>query len=65
MSFAHHLMDAGLWFIAVLWVIQFFAHGPKYRARNRRLPPPSTQCERTGDFEVRMHESVLTRRQAN
>lgn len=65
MTFEHVLMDACLWFIAVIWFIGFLARSPKRRQRNKRLPAPSILCERTGDFEVKMHDSVLTRRQAN
>ncbi len=54
------LLDACLWFLSILWLIGFLARGPKYRARNKRLPAPSSLCERTGQFEVSM-----MRKQAN
>lgn len=60
MSYHHMLLDACLWFLSILWLIGFLARGPKYRARNKRLPTPSSLCERTGQFEVSM-----MRKQAN
>jgi len=62
MSIAHFATDACTWLLSVFWVIGFLARGPKYRARNRRLPKPSPLCERTGQFEINM--GALGRRQA-
>jgi hypothetical protein len=65
MSPYHLLMDACLWFCSLLWFIGFLARGPKPRKHNRRLPAPSPLCERTGQFEVRMHDTVFSARQAD
>jgi hypothetical protein len=64
-SFHHVLIDVCLWTLSSLYVASVVARMGKSRKVNRRLPAPSSLCERTGDFEIRMHDSVLTRRQAN
>lgn len=65
MSFAHRMMDFGLWCVAIGWLCGFLARhpGPTLRQRRKPLPPPSTHCERTGQFEVRM--CGFSRRQAD
>lgn len=63
MSTAHILMDAGLWFVAVLWFIGFLARGPKPVRRNRKLPAPSVSCERTAEWRANLPS--MCRRQAD
>lgn len=65
MTFAHKLVDTGLWIVATMWVIQFLARGPKPRRRNRKLGPPSPLCERMGQFEVRMGDVSMFKTQAD
>lgn len=63
---ARDLMDFGLWCIAVLWLTQFIASHLRTKPpakRNRRMPPPSILCERTGDWRVNL--PGLARRQGN
>lgn len=50
----HQLMDGCLWIIAVLWLCQFLARHPGPVKRNRKLPAPSINCERTGDWRVNL-----------
>ena len=61
---AHKLMDFGLWCVAALWLCQFLAEHLRTKPpkRNRRMPPPSILCERTGDWKI--HTSALTSHQA-
>ncbi len=61
----HVAMDACLWFCSVLWLIGFLARGPKYRKRNKRLDAPSPLCERTGQYEVNLGNTVFARRQGD
>lgn len=61
------LLHGFLWFIACLWCVEHIVSMTRTRApkRNRRLPPPSANCERSGKFEVSMHDTVFARRQAD
>jgi len=61
------LVHGCLWFISSLWVLEQLVRMSRVKApkRNRVLPAPSPLCERTGDFEVKMHGCALSRRQAN
>lgn len=61
------LLHGCLWFIAALWFVEHAVSMTRTKApkRNRRLPPPSPLCERSGDFEVKMHGCALTKRQAD
>lgn len=66
MSFHHLLIDVGLWFIAVLWLIGFLTDFSREHSRLRRirkLGPPAKDCERIGDYEV--HMGGFGRRQAD
>jgi hypothetical protein len=65
MSFHHALIDVCLWTLSSLYVATVVARMGKSRKVNRRLPAPSSLCERTGDFETRMHGTVFARRQGN
>jgi len=62
---AHKLMDFGLWLLAILWLCSFLADHlrAKPTKRNRRMPPPSIECERTGDWRVNL--PGLARRQGD
>ena len=63
---AHKLMDFGLWMLALLWLCQHLAEylrAPAPKKRNRRLPPPSVLCERTGDWRINLPN--LARRQGD
>lgn len=64
---AHTLLDACLWFIAILWVVEQIVRATRVKApkRNRRLPTPSPLCERTPKFEERMVDTVFAARQAD
>ena len=63
MSAAHLLMDCCLWFVAFCWFVSFLARHSEPTKRNRKLPPPSTLCERTGEW--RMSLPGLGRRQGD
>jgi len=64
---AHTLLDAALWFIAALWVIEQLVRATRVKApkRNRKLPAPSPLCERTPRHEERMAGTVFAARQAD
>ena len=66
MSFGQFILQAILWTLSSLFVLQQLVSMTRSRAprRNRRLPAPSPLCERTGKFEVRMHDTVFAARQA-
>lgn len=64
---ARDLIDGCMGFICVLWLVEHLVSMSRVKApkRNRILPAPSPLCERTGSFEVKMHDTVFARRQAN
>ena len=64
---ARDLIDGCMGFICVLWLVEHLVSMSRVKApkRNRILPAPSPLCERTGSFEVNMHDTVFARRQAN
>jgi hypothetical protein len=61
------LLHGCLWFISALWFVEHAVSMTRKRAprRNRMLPPPSIHCERSGKFEVSMHDTVFAARQAD
>jgi len=62
-TLAHKLMDFGLWCLAALWLCQFLAEHLRTKPpKHRRMPPPSSLCERTPDWSTVTNS--LTRRQA-
>jgi len=63
----HTMLDAALWFISGLWVIEQLVRATRVKApkRNRRLPAPSPLCERTPKFEQQMSGTVFAARQAD
>lgn len=64
---AHALVDLCLWIYAGISFVVFVTDQTRRVApkRNRRLPAPSPLCERTGQFEVHLGNSVFGRKQAN
>jgi hypothetical protein len=64
---AHTLLDACLWLISALWVIEQIVRATRVKApkHNRVLPAPSPLCERTPKFEVSMQDTVFAARQAD
>lgn len=61
----HILLDAFLWFIAALWFVEHVVSASRRSApkRNRKLPAPSINCERTGTWRVNLPN--LCRRQGD
>lgn len=62
---SHAFMDFCLWCVATLWLTQFIASHLRTKPpkRNRRMPPPSILCERTGNWRVNLPD--LGKRQAD
>lgn len=62
----HTMLDAALWFIAILWTVEQIVRATRVKAPKRnRLPAPSPLCERTPKFEERMVDTVFAARQAD
>lgn len=59
MTLAHRLMDFGLWCMAILWLLQFIAE--HLRKSEKRLRPPSRQCQRMADFDFDHRLNSMTR----
>lgn len=63
-TFAHRMMDFGLWSIAILWLCSFIAEHSRRRSqrRNCRVGSPSHLCLCTDDWKINLPSTV--RRQA-
>jgi hypothetical protein len=63
---SHTLLDCCMGFICVLWLVEHLVSMSKVRApRRNKLRAPSPLCERTGQYEVSMRDTVFAARQAD